>query len=443
MTLEQSTYNPNSIGQRFLAYSPMDWLDDLPFHQQLVLIPELRDCESWSQLSPLAQGLLQQSNPTLAYALQNEASTIAKGGPGSGRHPENPHSELISPSEGDISRLTDRFTAANKAAAKLINQGQTDDEMEDKTIRGKQKAAIAKDIAARLFAKYGKKFDRKLARIASRSTVDPDATPEQKTRIREEAVAILITRWAVTSNDTDPKSLAMQEAAQDEFGLKGTAGWNQTDLSNDTRAKTDDDYAKNGDLYRAFLRAQYESTQEYLAKNGVKELGLYRGVKGITPEQATQLRPLSAWSYSLSEAQNFAWGGGAGLLLAAMVPADRVLSCARTGIGCLNEKEVVVLGNGDGEKITTAERFLERNGETYAVGPNSDLQGADFRNAFLWGVNLSGANLAGANLSNADLQNANLTGANLTGAKLTGCWGDEYTILPPTHKVVGGFVVPA
>ena len=64
-----------------------------------------------------------------------------------------------------------------------------------------------------------------------------------------------------------------------------------------------------------------------------------------------------------------------------------------------------------------------------------NLAGADFRKAFLTGVNLagknlsgtdfrgavmSGANLTGANLSGADLRNAVLNSANLTGANLSG-----------------------
>ena len=48
------------------------------------------------------------------------------------------------------------------------------------------------------------------------------------------------------------------------------------------------------------------------------------------------------------------------------------------------------------------------------------LSGADLRGADLSGANLSGANLSGANLRGADLRGANLSGAYLSGAYLRG-----------------------
>lgn len=62
---------------------------------------------------------------------------------------------------------------------------------------------------------------------------------------------------------------------------------------------------------------------------------------------------------------------------------------------------------------------------TYAIAPNSDLQGAQLQNAFLRYVKLTNANLAGANLESAQLQGADLRSANLSDANLSGAYLSE------------------
>jgi len=182
--------------------------------------------------------------------------------------------------------------------------------------------------------------------------------PRIKQRLAELGASALVSLWAIGSNETT-KNLAIQKAAAEEFGLKETAEWQGEDGD-----KVDDEYSKNGDLYRAFLRAQYDETQDYLAKNGITQVPLYRGMEffedefneitgaGGFPEIAT--RPLSSFSYDSIVAQKFADGTFStqgsdykGMVLSGVAPASRVFSCAETGLGCYSEREIVLLGGRD------------------------------------------------------------------------------------------------
>jgi hypothetical protein len=200
--------------------------------------------------------------------------------------------------------------------------------------------------------------------------------------LRLEAVSNLIGTWAGTSNDSSATSLAMQEAAKQEFGLIDTTGWlGNTGLiqglpDSDLATRTQKEYDAKGDMYRGFLRAQYDNTQEYLKSEGITDVQVYRGFKfdgaespstvlpewvdnhyGYVPNpnprtddevlkpagpETVPLRPLSAFSYSMRTARSFS--GGNGVIISGTVPASQVLSSAVTGMGCFGERELVLLG---------------------------------------------------------------------------------------------------
>jgi hypothetical protein len=182
-------------------------------------------------------------------------------------------------------------------------------------------------------------------------------TPQAAQMMREAAVAGLVHQWAMTSNDTDYKSLAMQESAVTEFGLTKTSDWVRAD---EVPRGVSKEVEQNGDYYRAFLRAQYDETQQQLKDAGITELHLFRGKDAQTDresavarghgtgEETTALRPMSSWTTDLGTAQSFSGGGSLEpVVLTATVPADRVLSTPSSGFGCFNENEVVVLGGTD------------------------------------------------------------------------------------------------
>lgn len=197
-------------------------------------------------------------------------------------------------------------------------------------------------------------------------------TPEAMAMVREAGVAGMVHQWAVSSNDTDPKSLAIQVSAVKEFGLTDTAPWIES--SSDPNAQSDQEHfvgeelEKNGAMYQAFLRSQYDATQKALSDAGITEVTVHRGTETTTDDEKAfaasheagtaqvdiTSRPLSSWSTSRDTAVSFAppdqsqYGGDAGgVIYDAVVPADRILSTPVTGNGCLSEHEVVVLGGKD------------------------------------------------------------------------------------------------
>jgi len=138
-------------------------------------------------------------------------------------------------------------------------------------------------------------------------------------------------------------------------------------------------YDRYREYLHAYVRAVYANTQSILAKKGITEVVIYRGLqeKGIWDAVHTEIdalgvsniaswtretmgvanvratmNPISSWSASMQVAYNF--GGVSkvtGVLLSARVPAERIWSTAISGPGALNESEYVVLG---GDTVTVA-----------------------------------------------------------------------------------------
>lgn len=207
----------------------------------------------------------------------------------------------------------------------------------------------------------------------------PAGSPEVYKAAREGAVASLISRWAATSNDSDEQALALQQAAREVFDLDED-NLHTWPIPPGTQAAVDADLASRGDVYRAFLKAQYAETQERLEEAGLETVVLYRGVRlderpawasnlvdpdsdepnddgefyevaeplGVT---AIPLRPLSSFTTAAETAVMFAETGNTGptgarhrFVMKANVARQRILSTPRSGFGCLNEQEYVVLG---------------------------------------------------------------------------------------------------
>ena len=131
---------------------------------------------------------------------------------------------------------------------------------------------------------------------------------------------------------------------------------------------------EKGPLFQAFLRAQYENTQRMFAEHGITRVPLYRGFQfnnstaqaGSTPPprppwairgtvQDLTLRPLSSFSSTPGIARRFAGVqyNKNSVVIAGIVPVSQILSTSVTGLGCLNEKEVVVLGGTHKWTVTT------------------------------------------------------------------------------------------
>lgn len=179
-------------------------------------------------------------------------------------------------------------------------------------------------------------------------------TQEQRHALMYEDVNKRIACWAGTAGDSSPAALMMQHAVKDEFGLK--ADWGQRFLVQGTATHytggsqkllqdVTTSYPKVSPWFRRVVRTMYDHTQEEFAKEGIKQVALWRGMHipttltwSKTGEHRAALQPANSWSTSKAIAHRFG-----PKMLKATFPVTLVLGSARTGFGCLNEQEFVVL----------------------------------------------------------------------------------------------------
>ncbi len=194
----------------------------------------------------------------------------------------------------------------------------------------------------------------------------------------------LVKRWASTSSDTEPESLLLQAMVAEEFGITdhrnaGLQAANPTYVETNALADRVVLYRDQGGYrapetlpearetvkagYRAFAREMYAQTQDDLAAHGIKSVYLARGVLEDHPSAVTDMRMHPMSSFSTDYAKAYQFSGGA--MIFAKVPASRIISTPRTGFGCLNEREVVVLGGV--MKVVTTPRGLVRADWTNTV----------------------------------------------------------------------------
>jgi hypothetical protein len=178
--------------------------------------------------------------------------------------------------------------------------------------------------------------------------------------LREKAVSMLIGQWAQTSNDSEPLSLAMQDAAQREFGLTGTVPFQVVGTA-EAQQTADGLTERSGSTYQDFVRTQYDQTQSALKDEGLNPndtVTLYRGTEQELDEPGARMeiamRPLSSFTPDPDVARLFTIDKKPDSpILKSEVPVSQILSIPSTGVGCLNEKEVVLLGNVGQAEVTT------------------------------------------------------------------------------------------
>lgn len=197
---------------------------------------------------------------------------------------------------------------------------------------------------------------------STRSTVkDEIATAlSQSTGLSYDAVNKAIHQWAETSNDTDYRSLSMQESAARVFGTQ-LSEWQKNKIENakdPTKVAYashafENDYAPYNSPQQAtdkFLKAMYDHTQNYFKEKGISKVILRRGTTGVL--QNTQAgdkvklnsNALESWTAHKTITSVFGHD-----VLKAEIPVSRIVGTARTGFGCLNEYEFVVIGGKDND----------------------------------------------------------------------------------------------
>jgi hypothetical protein len=163
----------------------------------------------------------------------------------------------------------------------------------------------------------------------------------------------ILSSWADSSNDHDPISLHMQKLAQDELGAH-LSKWQEKNISEFDFTAGDTKERGN------FIKSMYDWTQEDLEEFGLKELTLYRGMgnrQGLKPGDEVDLEcnAVDSWTADPEIADSFARGvrERGGIVVKCTFPANRILSSARTGLGCLNESEFTVLNSGPTHAVIT------------------------------------------------------------------------------------------
>lgn len=181
--------------------------------------------------------------------------------------------------------------------------------------------------------------------------------------------ARLISAWAGSSGDHHAASVSPQLMIREAFGMNkddvehkafGILESNSEEKVHKMAAQefgidvsTSEKMASYKEGMKDFALAQYHETQDHLAKLGIKELHLVRGMKfgssSTGPRKVkVKLQPASSFTTAHGTAHSFAGGHS---MFVVKVPASQVLGSFCTGYGCTNESEVVVLNHPDMESI--------------------------------------------------------------------------------------------
>jgi hypothetical protein len=219
--------------------------------------------------------------------------------------------------------------------------------------------------------------DVELERSSTFVTVSPD-DPLYK-ELKAEAVASrLIHQWSIGSSMIGTEQLrGIQNAARDHFDL-------DTDAY-DLPSYWDGEYKS---IYEQFISAMYDETQRMFSDAGITHLEVYRGFSldvssvdkaalerrdtaaamilynyfiGTARPDGTgigsvpfDLRSLSAFSVDPNIAEDFSREDvGLPVVVASRVPVERILCTPGTGLGCLGEREVVVIGSSGAPDVFT------------------------------------------------------------------------------------------
>ncbi|MDN5758424.1 MAG: hypothetical protein L0H59_07805 [Tomitella sp.] len=229
-----------------------------------------------------------------------------------------------------------------------------------------ESGTVASTVAGRLVYRDGDAWRY----VADGATIHP-ATPPAPVpdeavpdAVRRDAAADVAGRWAGSfTADPDAASHSLQAAARTEF------------THPDYPART---WRERRD--RLVLRAQYAATQQWLSDRGISRVTVHRGMgwgedsdaagtaSRHTPDWyepdcdgtttvAPPLNPLSSTSTRMPVAEAFTLGGNDAddrAVLTTSIPATRIASTPRTGMGCLAEHELIVL-DGPGQWQLTSD----------------------------------------------------------------------------------------
>jgi hypothetical protein len=272
------------------------------------------------------------------------------------RHPAgSPHGGEFAP-KGIGSVTPDEIENAAQEQSVLASM------MDDGVDRGGTKNKVMRDLAKRL--EGDPEWDPE---AVARAPLWMGYAKHDPANLSEESVDMLVQAWAHSSSDSHLPSLLLQQAVADEFGLDfeaddlvhGSMMQGGSDVLPQFRQLRAD--PKVYGSVRAFVRAQYQATQELLRNTAPAELA-YRGMRfdgGSSPfphgvsKTGFDMNPASSWSLDYTTARTFASGrpgADAIAVLAARIPRERILATPLTGQGAKMEYELIVIGSGHSER---------------------------------------------------------------------------------------------
>ena len=183
----------------------------------------------------------------------------------------------------------------------------------------------------------------------------------ERSGLEYEDVNDMIANWASTSNDSSPAALQMQERASRMFGIDLSDWQEQAIIKTEGYLPTRTPSPFTDDQVDKFLKAMYDNTQTQLRAAGIDNVKLLRGIDldaaDLRALKETGLRngdtiimnqnTMESWTLNESTSKDFG-----NLIIEVDVPVDRIIGSARTGFGCLDEYEFIVLGSNAEESAT-------------------------------------------------------------------------------------------
>lgn len=286
-----------------------------------------------------------------------------KGGPGSGHHGHRGRPGIKGgslPGKGSVSPSGKGVPYARSSAppvsGPITAEPDVDSMVYECEVVEQEGTEVLRDAFSDVYASYESLYlrdpnapkvavlmkDKVVTELAQDAGLDYDTTNH------------LVRQWAITANDHDPESLVMQKDAAKELGVKLSA-WQRSRIKSTPSIGITTSESER----RAYIRAVYDRTQEYLREQGFKpgdKVTLYRGYSTSKSDDSMAGdtvgyygNALESWTVSRLTAYSYGNKAYYGRVVAAEVPVERIVSTPMTGFGCLGESEIIIMGSDLGD----------------------------------------------------------------------------------------------
>jgi len=202
-------------------------------------------------------------------------------------------------------------------------------------------------------------------KIANAQGLSATATEIGK-EITDESCAHVMRGWALSANNDNPYSLALQAVAAKTF-KRDLSEWQRQKveaLTNGDRKVFDDITSGFGaEMQTTFLEVNKIHTKNVFSNFGLSQddfVLVYRGQKTGLMDVGSLVNytgnVLESWSFSLVTAMRFSkmgYGRG-GVVLGRYIKVSEIFSSAISGLGCYSEQEVIIPGDAEGDVVVIA-----------------------------------------------------------------------------------------